>query len=186
MPGLRLDLRLAGENHRGGASTRKEETARGDLRSANTDIVAGWCVRTLGTERKEVTRDRTNVSGQAVPEPELDTVALAHAVKLGLQPTTGEMSSTVDRFAGRENRGMCPRHIKRDATFIGRGSCVLGGIKRSGALDLVEPPVGQRPGSQNRLSVGAMLFAVPAPGLPRNLLEQRQDGGNDSRLSLDL
>ena len=53
-------------------------------------------------------RDRSAIGWQAVPEPELDTVALAHAVETGPQPAAGEMNRAVNRLPGGKPGGSYP------------------------------------------------------------------------------
>ena len=104
VPGLGRDLRLAGEDLAGVVAGGKEEPARGDLRSADAELVARCSVGALGAERKEIAGDRPGVGRQAVPEPELDAVGIANAVELGLEEAPREMHGAVDRSCRRRDR----------------------------------------------------------------------------------
>ena len=133
-------------------------------------------------------RDRPDVGWQTVPEPELDADSFRRRRRSW--PSAGHRRNEPLDLWLRRWRGpsdSCPvKRARRRLHSLRSGAFLVESIAVS-RLDIVEPPVSKRPGCQNRLERrGHVAREYRAPGFPGNLLEQAQNAGDDSGLSLDL
>ncbi len=111
VPGFGPNLGLAGQGFVRAAAVvgGEKEPARGNLRSADAEVVAGCTVATLGAARDEVTGDRAKLSRQAVPWPRSDRSFSIQSIRFNAQHPQSRGQAIGALGARRRRVGAQPR-----------------------------------------------------------------------------